>query len=108
MKIRAPEDDLHFWENLPQPYHAVFEYKISREGRVSDVRVVEPSTSPAADRLTIRLIESMGRVLPPPAEKGVIVTELFWNTGAGDSSLPTELKRALSTQFDGRIIEPLE
>lgn len=108
VKIRAPEDDLHFWENMPQPYHAVFEYKISRDGRVSDVRVVEPSTSPAADRLTIRLIESMGRVLPPPAEKGVVVTELFWNTGAGDTSLPSELKRALSTQFDGRIIEPLE
>ncbi len=108
VKIRAPENDLHFWDNMPQPYHAVFEYKILRDGRVRDVRVVEPSTSPAADRLTIRLIESMGRVLPPPAEKGVVVTELFWNTGPGDASLPSELKRALSTQFDGRIIEPLE
>lgn len=105
VKIRAPEKDLAYWDQLPRPYSAVFEYTIEADGRVHSVRIVEPSGHPDADRLTLRLIETMGTVLPPPGEQPVVVTELFWNTGVDDATLPTELQRELSREFDGRVIE---
>ena len=85
----------------------MFEYRIAGNGRVHSVRVREASPHPEKDALTVRLIESMGTVLPPPGEREVLVTELFWNTGMDDASLPTELQRQLSREFDGRLIEPV-
>lgn len=105
VKIRAPEKDFRYWDRLPQPYSAVFEYKITAAGRVHSVRIVEASDYAAADELTVRLIESMSTVLPPPGEEDVVVTELFWNTGPADPELPTELQQRLSQAFDGRVIE---
>ncbi|MEQ9365184.1 MAG: hypothetical protein RIF32_13130, partial [Leptospirales bacterium] len=105
VKIRAPEKDFRYWDQLPRPYSAVFEYQITPEGRVHSVRIAEASEYASADRLTVRLIESMGTVLPPPGERAVVVTELFWNTGPNDSELPTPLQRRLSREFDGRLIE---
>ena len=107
VKIRAPEDELNYWESLPVPYSAVFEYRITADGVVYGVRIVEGSGHPEADELTVQLIETMGVVLPPPGGTSVVVTELFWNTLPGDPSLPTPLQRDLSTAFDGRIIRPL-
>jgi hypothetical protein len=108
VKIRAPEKDLRYWDQMPQPYSAVFEYRIDAGGLVHSVRVLEPSGHSESDRMTVQLIESMGTVLPPPGERDVLVTELFWNTGVDDPTLPTELQRQLSREFDGRVIEPLQ
>ncbi len=105
VKIRAPEKEMDFWDRIPENYSAVFEYHISAEGRVHDVSVVEASDHPEADRLTVRLIQSMGIVLPPPGKRAVVITELFWNTGR---QLPTELQQELSKIFDGRRIEYTE
>lgn len=105
VKIRAPEREFRYWDRLPRPYSAVFEYRITAKGEVHSVRIAEASDYDAADRLTVRLIESMGTVLPPPGEKAVVVTELFWNTGPADPELPTPLQQELSREFDGRRIE---
>jgi hypothetical protein len=104
-KIRGPQSD-GYWDQMPDPYAAVFEYKISSSGRVFDVRVLEPSGHANADELTVHVIESMGHLLPPPEGDSVVVTELFWNTSVADDGLPTELQRNLSRAFDGRVIEP--
>ncbi|MBI3394925.1 MAG: energy transducer TonB [Spirochaetia bacterium] len=103
-RIRGPEKWLQYWAKIPRPYSAVFEYKISASGEVFDIRIREPSRYPEADRLTVRMIEAMGRVLPPPGGRSVMVTELFWNTEPSDDSLPTDLQRRLSRAFDGRVI----
>lgn len=106
VKIRAPEKDFRYWDQLPRPYSAVFEYHIEADGRVHSVRIAEASEHAPADQLTVRLIESMGTVLPPPGDQAVVVTELFWNTGPDDPDLPTRLQQQLSREFDGRLIEP--
>lgn len=105
VRIRAPEKELDYWDQMPQPYAAVFEYRISASGEVSGVRVVEASGHPAADELTVRIIRSMRQVLPPPGGKSVVVTELFWNTSPDDPDLKSVLQRKLSQEFDGRVIE---
>ncbi len=104
-KIRGPEKWLNYWNSVPHPYSAVFEYRITAEGDVRDVRVKESSGSAEADAMTVEMIRAMGRILPPPGGRDVHVTELFWNTHPGDDSLPTDLQRRLSQAFDGRVIE---
>ncbi|MBE7440476.1 MAG: hypothetical protein HS115_18645 [Spirochaetales bacterium] len=103
-RLRVAESWLRYWDQVPQPYAAVFSYRISENGVVENVSIVDPSSAAQADHLTVQLIESMGVLLPPPGGP-VRVTELFWNTTPDDSALPTELKRQLSKAFDGRTIE---
>lgn len=103
-RLRVAESWLSYWDQVPEPYAAVFSYRILHNGVVENVSLVDPSSSARADQLTIQLIESMGVLLPPP-EGAVRVTELFWNTAPDDKELPTELKRQLSRAFDGRVIE---
>lgn len=105
-KIRGPEIAGDYWDRMPRPYAVVVEYKIGASGRLFDVRVLEPSGHDEADRLTVKLIESMGHLLPPPGGEPVVVTELFWNTEAADENLPSERKRQLSRAFDGRVFQP--
>lgn len=107
IRIRNIEKNLQYWNKQPRPYSAVFEYRISRTGRVYDVRLLEGSGFNKADQKTIKLIEAMDPVLPPPEQTTVLVRELFWNTEPADKNLPTPLKRKLSTLFDGRLLEPL-
>lgn len=104
-KIRGAEKGFSYWDRLPVPYSAVFEYKISDRGEVYDIKILEASRTPEADKLTVDLIRSMGVVLPPPGGGHAIVRELFWNTNPGDTSLPTPLQRNLSHAFDGRSIQ---
>ncbi len=104
-KIRGAEKGFNYWNRLPRPYSGVFEYKISERGELYDIRVVEPSTDPEGDRLTVELIGAMGILLPPPGGGHVLVQELFWNTTPGDPGLPTPLQRGLSHAFDGRVIQ---
>lgn len=103
-KIRGPEKWMNYWNRMPHPYSAVFEYVITAEGDVRDVRVLESSGSPESDAMTVEMIRAMGRILPPPGGRDVLVTELFWNTHPGDDELPTDLQRRLSRAFDGRVI----
>ena len=105
-KIRGAEKGFSYWHRLPQPYSGVFEYKISDRGDVYDIRIIESSSHPEGDRLTVELIRAMGTVLPPPGGGHVIVQELFWNTTSADSALPSPLQRSLSHAFDGRMIQP--
>ncbi|MCB1172523.1 MAG: hypothetical protein KDK39_03105 [Leptospiraceae bacterium] len=108
IRIRSGEKADRYWPGMPVPYHAVFEYTINGRGRLHSVRVLEGSGHPEADQVTVDLIQSLDPVLAPPGNRAVIVRELFWNTHAGDSGLPTERQRRLSTLFDGREILPAD
>lgn len=107
-KIRAGERSVKYWSQTPNPYAVVVEYRVSAQGRVSEIRLRERSQDAQADQLTVELVQAMGDLLPPPGGGAVQVTELFWNTRPGDPNLPTPLMRALAKEFDGRVIEPLQ
>jgi TonB family protein len=105
-RMRGPEMFMEYWKRAPHPYSSVVAYTITTEGEITDVMIVESSSYPEQDQLTIELIESMSPVMPPPGVKGdVRVTELFWNGSIDPDAMPTPLQKEMVLMFDGRYME---
>jgi hypothetical protein len=105
-RMRGPEMFMEYWKRAPHPYSCVVAYTITTEGEIIDIVIVESSSYPEQDQLTIELIESMSPLMPPPEAKGdVRVTELFWNGSLDPDAMPTPLQKDMVTLFDGRYLE---
>jgi hypothetical protein len=108
-KMRVPENFLDYWRRAPKPYSSVVAYTITTEGEVIDIEMVEGSTYPDQDLLTLSLIESLGPLISPPTDsKDIRVTELFWNGSLDPDAMPTELQKEMVLHFDGRYMEEIE
>ena len=105
-KVRENERDELVWQKAPKPYSTVMRYKVSVDGIISDIEIVEPSNDLKTDSIVISVIESMNPLLKPKNGKPYLITELFWNT-QGKADLDTDLKIKLSQYPDGRVIEEL-
>lgn len=108
-RMRGPENFLEYWKRAPHPYSSVVAYTITPEGDIIDVVLVEGSSYPDQDELTLELIKSMSPLMPPPGVKGdVRVTELFWNGSIDPEAMPTPLQKEMVLHFDGRYMEEVE
>ena len=105
-RMRGPENFMEYWKRAPHPYSCVVAYTITTDGEIVDVILVEGSSYPDQDNLTLELIRSMSPVMPPPNVKGdVRVTELFWNGSIDPDAMPTPLQKDMVLHFDGRFME---
>ncbi len=105
-RMRGPENFMEYWKRAPHPYSCVVAYTITTDGEIVDVILVEGSSYPDQDNLTLELIKSMSPVMPPPNVKGdVRVTELFWNGSIDPDAMPTPLQKDMVLHFDGRFME---
>ena len=105
-RMRGPENFMEYWKRAPHPYSCVVAYTITTDGDIVDVILVEGSSYPDQDNLTLELIRSMSPVMPPPNVKGdVRVTELFWNGSIDPDAMPTPLQKDMVLHFDGRFME---
>jgi TonB family protein len=105
-RMRGPELFMDYWRMAPHPYSSVVSYTITTDGEITDVMMVESSSYPDQDQLTLELVQSMNPVMPPPGVKGdVRVTELFWNGPIDQDAMPTQLQKDMVLMFDGRYME---
>ena len=105
-KVREGARDQIIWKKAPNHYSVILRYTISSRGYISDIQIIEGSGNLQMDALVISVVKSMSPFVKPQNQRGLVVTELFWNTH-GTNGLDTELKRSLATYPDGRVIESI-
>lgn len=106
-KVREDKRDLAIWKNNEnRSFSMVVQYTIEKDGRISNIDIIEGSNDLNTDSIVLAVIESMSPVLTPPENKRLKVTELFWNSGY-DQQLGSGLKNLLLAYPDGRVIQEI-
>lgn len=103
-KIREDSRDQAIWNNSQdKTYAMVVEYIIEKDGRISQINIVESSNDLETDAIVLAVIESMNPLARPPKQQTLKVVELFWNRDTERFNSP--LKELLRSYPDGRIIQ---
>ena len=108
-RLHSGPQQLYF-ESVPPNVWTIVHYRISADGRLSEVRVVDTNGTPEQARLATDAVRSLAPLAPLPSAAdgssptGIVVTELFWQTGNASMPYGTQAER-LSQLPDGRHID---